>query len=204
MSGPPRPPSQSGAAPVQQSGRSCPPDDQEQCVWLEFWSGLLLFIESLALSAYALAKALDVPLPRLNETVCEKRSIPPEVAVLLSAYFATCDRYLINLQGQFDLEMAKDRVGKQAVRINPHFKGADGSLQRVLGPCFTVVSSISWSAGGYRNCRGCEPAESSVTEAVRASLKLMCGTQRLCTDDQVQQLRGDLALSRHPSLLTQL
>jgi plasmid maintenance system antidote protein VapI len=34
--------------------------------------------------------------------VCEKRSISPEMAVLLSAYFGTSDGYWINLQAHFD------------------------------------------------------------------------------------------------------
>ena len=41
------------------------------------------------------------------------------------------DGYWINLQAHFDLKMAKDKVGKQAARINPHPHGADGSLQSV-------------------------------------------------------------------------
>jgi plasmid maintenance system antidote protein VapI len=44
--------------------------------------------------------------------VPEKRAISPEMAVLLSAYFGTSDGYWINLQARFDLEMAKDKVGK--------------------------------------------------------------------------------------------
>ena len=44
------------------------------------------FMEPVGLSAYALAKALGVPLPRVNDIVREKRSISPEMAVLLSAY----------------------------------------------------------------------------------------------------------------------
>src|ERR1700745_2356692 len=76
-----------------------------------------------ALTAYALAKALDVPLPRVNDIVREKRTISAEMAVLLSAYFGTSDSYWINLQAHFDLEMAKDKVGKQAAQINPHPHG---------------------------------------------------------------------------------
>jgi plasmid maintenance system antidote protein VapI len=53
------------------------------------------------------------------------------MAVLLSAYFGTSDGYWINLQGLFDLEMAKYRVGEQAARISPHPHGADGRLQPV-------------------------------------------------------------------------
>jgi plasmid maintenance system antidote protein VapI len=34
-------------------------------------------------------------------------------------------------QAHFDLDMAKDKVGKQAARISPHPHGVDGSLQPV-------------------------------------------------------------------------
>src|ERR1700683_4200119 len=86
------------------------------------------FMEPVGLSAYGLAKALDVPLPRVNDIVREKRSISPEMAALLSAYFARSDGYWINLEAHFDLEMPKDKDRKQAPRISPHPHGADGSL----------------------------------------------------------------------------
>src|ERR1700732_5378713 len=62
----------------------------------------------------------SVPLPRVNDIVREKRAISPEMAVLLSAYFGTSDGYWMNLQAHYDLEMAKDRVAKQAASIRPH------------------------------------------------------------------------------------
>lgn len=89
------------------------------------------FMEPVGLTAYALAKSLDVPLPRVNDIVREKRAISPEMAVLLSAYFGTTDAYWINLQGHYDLEAAKDRVGKRAARIQPHPHDASGALQPV-------------------------------------------------------------------------
>src|ERR1700689_5552835 len=89
------------------------------------------FLEPVRLSAYGLAKALSVPLPRVNDIVRENRSISPEMAVLLAAYFGTSDGYWINLQGHFNLEMAKDKIGKQAAGIRPHPHGADGRLQHV-------------------------------------------------------------------------
>jgi len=89
------------------------------------------FMEPVGLTAYALAKALDVPLPRVNDIVREKRTISPEMAVLLSAYFGTSDGYWINLQAHYDLEMAKDRVGKHAARIHPHPRDETGALQPV-------------------------------------------------------------------------
>jgi len=63
--------------------------------------------------------------------VREKRSISPEMVVLLSAYFGTSDGYWINLQAHFDLEMTKDKVGKQAARITPHPHDSDGTLQAI-------------------------------------------------------------------------
>jgi antitoxin HigA-1 len=89
------------------------------------------FTKPLGLSAYALAKALSVPLPRVNDIVREKRAISPETAVLLSAYFGTSDGYWMNLQAYYDLEMAKDRVAKQAARIQPHPHDESGALQPI-------------------------------------------------------------------------
>jgi antitoxin HigA-1 len=91
------------------------------------------FMEPVGLSAYALARALDVPLPRVNDIVREKRGISAEMAVLLSVYFGTSDSYWINLQAHYDLEIAKDRVGKHAARISPHPHDKSGALQRVPG-----------------------------------------------------------------------
>src|SRR5579864_4974649 len=89
------------------------------------------FMEPVGLSVYALAKALGVPLPRVNDIVREKRAISPEMAVLLSAYFGTSGGYWINLQAHYDLEMARDRVAKHAARIQPHPHDKTGALQPV-------------------------------------------------------------------------
>jgi len=89
------------------------------------------FMEPVGLTAYALAKALDVPLPRVNDIVREKRAISPEMAVLLSTYFGTSDGYWMNLQSYYDLENAKDRVAKHAARIQPHPRDEHGTLQPV-------------------------------------------------------------------------
>jgi plasmid maintenance system antidote protein VapI len=51
--------------------------------------------------------------------------------LLLSAYFGTSDGYWINLQAHFDLEMANEKVGKQALRINPHPHDETGALRPI-------------------------------------------------------------------------
>src|ERR1700748_1076441 len=87
------------------------------------------FMEPVGITAYALAKALHVPLPRVNDIVREKRAISPEMAGLLSAYLGTSEGYWINLQAHYDLVMAKHRVAKQVARIQPHPHDANGVLQ---------------------------------------------------------------------------
>lgn len=77
------------------------------------------FMKPIGLSAYALAKALDVSPSRVNDIARAKRRISPEMAVLLSVYFGTSDSYWTNLQGHYDLEIAKDRVRKHTARITP-------------------------------------------------------------------------------------
>src|SRR5215475_13649518 len=89
------------------------------------------FMIPVGLSAYALAKALGVPLPRVNDIVREKRAVSPEMAVLMSAYLGTSDGYWINLQSHYDLEIAKERVAKHAARIQPHPRDAAGALQPI-------------------------------------------------------------------------
>lgn len=68
------------------------------------------FLEPLQLSQYALAKAIGVPARRINEIVLGKRSITPDTALRLSRYFGLSERFWMNLQTRYDLEIAKDRL----------------------------------------------------------------------------------------------
>lgn len=66
------------------------------------------FLEPMHLSQYALAKAIGVPTRRINEIVLGKRSITPDTALRLSRYFGLSERFWLNLQTRYDLEIAKD------------------------------------------------------------------------------------------------
>lgn len=75
-------------------------------------SGAILreeFMEPVSLTSDKLAKALGVPLPRVNGIALEKRSISAEMSLLLSAYFCTTDQYWINLQADYDRRLARAR-----------------------------------------------------------------------------------------------
>ena len=86
------------------------------------------FMEPIGLTPYKLAKALGVPLPRVNDIVLEKRSISAEMGLLLSAYFGTTDPYWISLQADYDRRLARARIEKKLRSIKPHPTGKDGSL----------------------------------------------------------------------------
>ena len=56
------------------------------------------FMEPLGLSQYRLAKDINVPIPRINAIVNEKRAVTPDTALRLSRYFGTPERYWMDLQ----------------------------------------------------------------------------------------------------------
>jgi len=68
------------------------------------------FLKPMALSQYRLAKEISVPARRINEIVHGKRSISPDTALRLSRYFGLSERFWINLQARYDLEVEKDRL----------------------------------------------------------------------------------------------
>lgn len=74
------------------------------------------FLEPLGLSQYRLAKDLSVPPRRINEIVQGKRAISADTALRLARYFRTTDRFWLNLQTRFDLEIERDRLGSRLAR----------------------------------------------------------------------------------------
>lgn len=78
------------------------------------------FLKPIALSQYRLARDISVSPRRINEIVHGKRSISPDTALRLSRYFGLSERFWLNLQMRYDLEVEKDRLGerlKQEVRV---------------------------------------------------------------------------------------
>lgn len=74
------------------------------------------FLEPMQLSQYALAKAISVPARRINEIVLGKRAISPDTALRLSRYFGLSERFWLNLQTRYDLEVTKDRLADRLER----------------------------------------------------------------------------------------
>jgi antitoxin HigA-1 len=74
------------------------------------------FMQPLKLSAYKLAKELGVSIPAVNEMVRRRRAVTAEMALRLARYFGTTAQLWQNLQCQYDLEIASEKIGKKVER----------------------------------------------------------------------------------------
>ena len=77
------------------------------------------FLVPFALSQYQLAKEISVPPRRVNEIVHGERRITADTALRLARFFGTSDRFWLNLQARYDLEIEKDRLGPILDNIRP-------------------------------------------------------------------------------------
>jgi addiction module HigA family antidote len=74
------------------------------------------FLLPMQISQYRLAKDISVPPRRINEIVHGKRAITADTALRLARYFGTSERFWLNLQVRYDLEVEKDRLGSRLDR----------------------------------------------------------------------------------------
>ncbi len=74
------------------------------------------YLVPLDMSANALAKALNVPAPRVNDVVRERRGITADTAMRLARYFGGDARSWLNLQAVYDLRIAEQATGKRIER----------------------------------------------------------------------------------------
>lgn len=81
------------------------------------------FLKPLDISQYRLAKDINVDPRRVNAIVNGERSITADTALRLSRYFGTSERFWLNLQGHYDLEVQKDELGERLKReVKAHIK----------------------------------------------------------------------------------
>ena len=68
------------------------------------------FLTPMGISQYRLAKDINVPAPRINEILLGKRSISADTALRLTEYFSLSEKFWLNLQVKYNLEIEKDRL----------------------------------------------------------------------------------------------
>jgi addiction module HigA family antidote len=71
------------------------------------------YLKPMGISQYRLAKDINVDPRRINEIVHGQRSISADTALRLARYFGTSERFWLNLQSRYDLELQKLELGER-------------------------------------------------------------------------------------------
>lgn len=74
------------------------------------------FLKPLGVTQYRLAKSIGVSARRINEIVHGERAITADTALRLSRYFGLSERYWIELQSWYDIEVVKDKLGDRLTK----------------------------------------------------------------------------------------
>ncbi len=83
------------------------------------------FMVPLGISAYKLAKDIDVPVSRIQEILANRRKISMDTALRLAHYFGSSDEYFANLQTKVALE-AEKLVIKKEIDLLPTYEQTMG------------------------------------------------------------------------------
>ena len=76
------------------------------------------FLIPMEVSQNALARAAGVPPRRINEIVLGKRGVSADTAVRLARVFGTSERFWLGLQVDYDLEAARNAIGREISNID--------------------------------------------------------------------------------------
>ena len=118
------------------------------------------FLEPLGLTQYRLAKSLKVPARRINKIVHGTRAISADTALRLARFFGTADRFWLNLQAAYDLEVeriASDHALSAMCRSSRK-EGENVRVVALASECVKSRSGCSAFAG-----IGCTPSEAEAS-----------------------------------------
>ena len=74
------------------------------------------YLKPAGLTANALARALKVPAPRVNDIVRKRRGVSADTALRLARYVGGDARSWLNVQTGYDLRLAEIEVAKRVAR----------------------------------------------------------------------------------------
>lgn len=77
------------------------------------------FLSPLGMSARALAAAIDVTPARISDIIAVRRGVTADTALRLARYFGTTPQVWLNLQMNYDLEVASRDLAQLIARIRP-------------------------------------------------------------------------------------
>ena len=74
-------------------------------------------LEEIGLTAKKLADVLEVPPNRLYQLLAGKRNVTADTALRLGQYFGMSADFWMNLQSSYELDLARQKHGKEILRI---------------------------------------------------------------------------------------
>jgi addiction module HigA family antidote len=99
---------------MQKDNQSFPPIHPGEILFDEF-------LKPMGISQYRLAKDINVHPRRINEIVHGQRAISADTALRLSRFFGLSERFWLNLQARYDLEIQKDKLaGRLEKEVQVH------------------------------------------------------------------------------------
>jgi addiction module HigA family antidote len=108
------------------------------------------FLEPLNISQYRLAQATCLPQTRISEIVRGKRAITTNTALRLSKALGVDDRFWINIQTDYDLEVHRDRTvtnwPKWSPWLRPEIRPPEAGPTAAPGPPETAFAQVSAGA----------------------------------------------------------
>lgn len=76
------------------------------------------YLGPLGVTQHRLAVAIGVSPRRINEIVHGKRRISADTALRLARFFGTSERFGLNLQSRYDIEVEKDKLADSLDQIH--------------------------------------------------------------------------------------
>lgn len=77
------------------------------------------YMKPLHLSAYKLAKDINVPVSRIQDILHDRRKITADTSIRLGKYFGLSEKFFLNLQTDIDMREAKRLIGDDLEKITP-------------------------------------------------------------------------------------
>jgi addiction module HigA family antidote len=74
-------------------------------------------LEALSITATELARQIAVPANRVTQIINGQRGITGDTALRLGHWFGTAPQFWLNLQSQYDIRIATERVGKEVAKL---------------------------------------------------------------------------------------
>lgn len=78
------------------------------------------FLASMNITAYRLAKEINLPQTAISDIIKGKRNITAQIALRFAKFFGTTPHFWIGLQDDYNLEEEKERLKKELAKIHTY------------------------------------------------------------------------------------